>query len=204
MVRITKNKEVRKNELIDTAMQLFIKKGYEQTSVSDIVKEINVAQGTFYYHFESKTDILEAVGEKLIDQIINKIRQIANRKKIDETERLDDIIDYFSMFYNTSKEIVDNIHSESNIILHQKLAKKTLAKLLPVLTNIIEEGVAKGRFNVTYPAENAEFLILAMTEMLHNPETMTNADRRERVRFTIEENLKKILGTEDYKFDLKI
>ena len=204
MARISKDPEERRQELIDTAMRLFLEKGYEQTSVSDIVKEINVAQGTFYYHFKSKTDILEAVGEKFIDKIINKIQHIANRKRIDEAERLDDIIDYFSLFYNANKEIVNYIHSESNIVLHQKLGRKTLTKLLPILTKVIEEGVEKGRFNVTYPAETAEFLILAMCEMLHQPNTMTDVKRRERVRYTIEENLKRILGVEDYTFELEL
>ena len=204
MSRITKDKEERRQELIDAAERLFITKGYEKTAVSDIVKEINVAQGTFYYHFKSKAEILEAVGERFINKIIKKIEQIANRKKIDEAERLDDIIDYFSLFYNASKEIVDYIHSEDNIILHQKLGKKTLAKLLPILTNVIEDGVAKGRFNVAYPSETAEFLITAMTEMLHHPNIITDVEKRERVRFTIEENLRRILGVEDYIFDLEL
>ena len=49
IIRITKNPEERRKELIDIAERLFIKKGYEQTAVSDIVKKAKVAQGTFYY-----------------------------------------------------------------------------------------------------------------------------------------------------------
>jgi AcrR family transcriptional regulator len=62
--RVTKVPEERKQELIDTAERLFLEKGYEQTTVADIVREIEVAQGTFYYYFSSKEEILEAIIEK--------------------------------------------------------------------------------------------------------------------------------------------
>jgi len=61
--RVTKVPEERKQELIDTAERLFLEKGYEQTTVADIVREIEVAQGTFYYYFSSKEEILEAIIE---------------------------------------------------------------------------------------------------------------------------------------------
>jgi AcrR family transcriptional regulator len=66
MTRIVKEPEERRKELIDTAERLFIAQGYDQTSVSDIVKEVNVSQGAFYYYFDSKEDVLVAVMEKQI------------------------------------------------------------------------------------------------------------------------------------------
>lgn len=54
MPRITKSPDERRNELIDAAEMLFIENGYDQTSVSDIVKKVNVAQGTFYYYFNPR------------------------------------------------------------------------------------------------------------------------------------------------------
>jgi hypothetical protein len=47
MTRIVKAPDERRSELIATAQQLFYTKGYERTSVSDIVKAVGVAQGTF-------------------------------------------------------------------------------------------------------------------------------------------------------------
>ena len=62
--RVTKDPEERKQELIDAAERLFMERGYEATAVSDIVQEVGVAQGTFYYYFPSKEEILEAIIEK--------------------------------------------------------------------------------------------------------------------------------------------
>ena len=56
-MRISKEPEARKQEILETAMKLFAEKGYEKTSISDIAKEIGVAQGLCYRYFPSK-DIL--------------------------------------------------------------------------------------------------------------------------------------------------
>jgi len=58
----------------------FLEKGYEQTTVSDIVREIEVAQGTFYYYFSSKEEILEAIIEKDITALEEDVRQIMSEK----------------------------------------------------------------------------------------------------------------------------
>ena len=60
-MRISKEPEARKQEILETAMKLFAEKGYEKTSISDIAKEIGVAQGLCYRYFPSK-DILFQTG----------------------------------------------------------------------------------------------------------------------------------------------
>ena len=60
-MRIVKEAEERKNEILDVAGKLFGKKGYDATSTNDILKEIGIARGTLYYHFKSKEDILDAM-----------------------------------------------------------------------------------------------------------------------------------------------
>ena len=56
-MRISKDPEVRKQEIIDTAMKLFAEKGYEFTSMTDIAKEMNVVSGLCYRYFKSKEDL---------------------------------------------------------------------------------------------------------------------------------------------------
>ena len=63
-MRIVKEAEIRKNEILDTAEKLFISKGYEKTSTTDILNEIGIARGTLYYHFKSKEDILIAMIDR--------------------------------------------------------------------------------------------------------------------------------------------
>jgi len=53
-MRITKNADERKNEILDVAGELFSQKGFDGTSISDIIEKVGVARGTVYYHFKSK------------------------------------------------------------------------------------------------------------------------------------------------------
>ena len=53
-MRIVKEHEERKNEILDTAEILFEEKGYDKCSVNDILNRIGIAKGTFYHYFKSK------------------------------------------------------------------------------------------------------------------------------------------------------
>ena len=59
MKRISKAPEVRRQELLDTAMELFAQKGYEETSMGDIARAAGVAQGLCYRYFDSKQKLFQ-------------------------------------------------------------------------------------------------------------------------------------------------
>ena len=53
--------DLKKQEILNTAEQLFCKKGYEETSVQDILDILRTSKGSFYHHYESKESLLEAM-----------------------------------------------------------------------------------------------------------------------------------------------
>ena len=63
-MRITKEPEVRRQEILDAALQIFGEKGYEKTSIADIAKAIGVAQGLCYRYFPSKEALFDSVIEQ--------------------------------------------------------------------------------------------------------------------------------------------
>ena len=74
LARTRKQPEERKSELIETARRVFREKGYAATSVTDIVKEAGVSQGTFYFYFEDKEAVFDAVAETIVLEGYNVIR----------------------------------------------------------------------------------------------------------------------------------
>ena len=62
------------NKILDVSMQLFLEKGYEHTSIQDIVNHLGgLSKGAIYHHFKSKEDILDGVMNKLYQNNDNEL-----------------------------------------------------------------------------------------------------------------------------------
>lgn len=68
-----KKGDLRKQEILHTAEQLFCRKGYEQTSIQDILDQLHSSKGSFYHHFISKEALLEGICRKRADQIFETL-----------------------------------------------------------------------------------------------------------------------------------
>src|SRR5580704_16287249 len=67
-VRVLKAPAVRRAELLDCAQRLFLTRGYEQTTVNDVIAATGLSKGAFYHHFRSKEDLLEAIAGRFARQ----------------------------------------------------------------------------------------------------------------------------------------
>lgn len=76
MARVSKPPEVRKQELVDVALSLFIEKGYEDVSVRDILDVVKGHPGMFYYYFESKQEIYNEAMHQMIQKELDLRTQI--------------------------------------------------------------------------------------------------------------------------------
>ena len=202
--RVTKVPEERKQELIDTAERLFLEKGYEQTTVADIVREIEVAQGTFYYYFSSKEEILEAIIEKDITALEENVRQIMSREDANAAIKLNSVVNSIIGISASRREIMDYLHEESNAVMHEKMERHTIERLVPLMTRVIAEGTRAGIFDVQYPTETAEFLLATLVYFFHHPEIFKDPMRREKMQSSLETILDRTLAVKDYRFVLAV
>ena len=158
-IRITKNPEERRKELIAIAEQLFIKKGYEKTAVSDIVKKANVAQGTFYYYFKTKEEILDSIIDIYIKTTVKSYEKIANEKGPNAVEKLVNIFQFSSSFRKDRTSLMQYLHEDKNAHLHLKFERKMPVKTAKSLSKIISQGVKEKYFDTKYPQEAAKAFI---------------------------------------------
>ncbi len=160
MARITKEYYERKNELLDTAQEIFLTKGYKQTSVESIIKKVGVAKGTFYYYFKSKEDLLDKLVKRMADKIQIEIKKIVEKKDLDAIRKLEKA-------YSVAGNIkLENIHliklmlkilyEKDNLILRYKVYKSNIELIVPEFAKIIEQGVKEKSFNTPYPYEAAK------------------------------------------------
>ncbi len=137
-------KEIRKKELIKIAYELFITKGYENTSVDEIIEKAGIAKGTYYYHFESKEQMLEEVINMMINEGVQKAKQIINLDL-----KLEEKLVYTILSLRVTPEeqsVEDAIHTKENIILHKKINDRIIDEATPIISSIVKEAKEKGLF----------------------------------------------------------
>ena len=194
MNRITKAPDVRKNEIITTAQELFLTKGYEQTSVSDIVKAIGVAQGTFYYHFDSKEDVLEAIAINMVEELRAGILAIAQDSSLPPIEKWKRAIVASSAYkIGRRKEMLELIRASkslNNYQLRERYRQLSKEKVSQLFVDILNEGIESGVFHTDYPEESAKIVIVIgksisddLKDILMYPEKYQDPVGRARQKF---------------------
>jgi AcrR family transcriptional regulator len=159
MSRITKAPEERRLEIIKTAEKLFRENGYSNTPVDAIIKEMGVAKGTYYYYFKSKEDVLEAIVEYQLNQLVQMVEQIANDPSMDALTKMRLLLSDSHIGDEDTGEIVEQLHLPANRELHEVTNIQTVLKLSPIFANIVEQGNREGVFNTRYPLETWQFLL---------------------------------------------
>jgi AcrR family transcriptional regulator len=152
--------EERRRQLLDIAQKLFLKQGYEKTSVSEIVRTAGLSQGAFYYYFESKMEILIALVDRILGGELQKtLDELVESDDMDTIEKINELNRYLTDQAHRSREFVGVLHEERNAHLHLKIEQKMFPLVVPPLTRLIEQGVAEGIFNTLYPREAAVALL---------------------------------------------
>ncbi len=190
--------------MIDAAERLFMERGYEHTAISDIVKELNIAQGTLYYYFRSKEDILAAVVEKSIAVLEQNVIRLTEDDGVDEAIRLNAAINGILGFVSQRNDFIDFLHQDINAVMHAKLEKATVERIVPILSDLVVKGNAKGRLHIENPTETVEFLSTALVYIFHQPDINNDQQRREKLCRSLETILNKVLSAENYRFVIKI
>ena len=160
-MRISKDPEDRRNEILDTAEQLFFTKGYSKTTVNDMLQAIGIAKGTFYYYFKSKEEVMDAVVMRFIETGVVAAKKIAMDKELTVHEKLLQIIMAQKPNTPSKSQMIEEFHEPNNAQIHQKSLSETILQLTPILTEVIEQGIEEKLFYTPYPRESIEFLLIS-------------------------------------------
>lgn len=144
-MRITKEPEERKQEILDTAMRLFYEKGYEKTSIADIAKAIGVAQGLCYRYFPSKEALFDSAIDQYATELANKFMLPKGSKKA----TLKEIIENMPVSVETDNtDYYKALHVVENKKFHDQLTLKVCEKLIKPVTFLFEQAQKNGEINV--------------------------------------------------------
>ncbi|MDC2864602.1 TetR/AcrR family transcriptional regulator [Bacillus sp. BP-3] len=159
-MRIVKEHEERRNEILDTAEKLFTSKGYMKTTVNDILQEIGIAKGTFYHYFKSKEEVMDAIIMRIVHADVAAAKKIASDPNIPVLDKLFHILMAQAPKTGGNKEkMIEQFHQPSNAEMHQRSLVQSILHLTPVLTEVIKQGINEKVFMTDYPQETIEFLL---------------------------------------------
>lgn len=181
-MRVTKPREERKAELVSAARLLFDKKGVNATRVSDIVKEVGVAQGVFYYYFNSK----EAMVNLVVEQVGEEINAQADEISCQQASFQEKLARLVQLYLNLVDQFLGDdetkIDMDANMKDQYPLLEHSQELLSARIVALIQSACRSGELQLEYPEETAWVLILGFRSL-----AKTNLPSQKAI-FTIMEN----------------
>ena len=172
--------------ILDVAFRLFMEKGYEHTSIQDIINNLGgLSKGAIYHHFRSKEDILIAVTDRMTAESNQMLAVIRDRQDLSGEEKLktifkesiarsvqDDIFTVAPDFHNNPKLLFS--------LLHDTIEEVVPNYILP----IIQQGISDGSIKTDYPKQLAELILLAANIWM-NPMVFDSSEEDSYCKFMI-------------------
>ena len=209
MARVSKGFDERLAEFLSTAQQFFMTKGYEQTSVNDIIDKMGGAKGTFYHYFKSKEELLEKLAEQFANQTLQKIRYVIQMDNLNAIEKLNK---YFMEVWDLKMEnrelmvlFMTVMYSEENLRYRYKMFKTNAQLIKPELNKIIAQGKAEGLLDPV-GGEDTPLMIFSMGTYVSESivELMRDLEEKPENAFKIEQKwtayqkgIERILGAKE-------
>lgn len=157
---------VKRDAFVDAAQRLLLTRSYDQVSIGDILGELGASRGAFYHYFDSKSALLDAVIDRMIDGAVGVILPIVRDPERSATRKLADVFAGIGRFKGERTDLVKGILevwlADENAIVRDRLKRRIRTMLVPVFATIIEQGIAEGEFQTSSPKQTAATLVSLM------------------------------------------
>jgi len=160
--------EITEQRILDTATKLFLEKGWEETTVQNIIDELgDLTRGAFYHHYKSKDEIIDAVTTRMFNKD-DMFETVKKEKDLNGFEKLKKVLQ-LSVINEEQLEFTKSLPSVfSSHIFVSKQLRDCVNSVAPKLMIFFDEGLEDGSITVQYPQQVAETFLILMT-MWFNP-----------------------------------
>ena len=152
--------EVTVEKILDVSQRLFLEKGYDKTTIQDIVDELGgLSKGAIYHHFKSKEEIMDALGDKMFFNN-NPFEKVKARTDLNGLQKM-----RMAIMLNQSDENQIELTKQAIPMLKNphvlaRMIETNRRCLCPYWELFIEDGIKDGSIKTQYKKELAEFLVL--------------------------------------------
>jgi len=146
--------------ILDTAQRLFLEKGYEQTTIQDIIDNLGgLTKGAIYHHFKSKEEIIDAVTNRMFFAN-NPFEAVRERKDLSGLQKLRETIRLNQSDQERTNLTIQSIPISKNPRLLMEMINSNRKVLTPHYQKLLEEGNRDGSIHTEYTKEIAELIPL--------------------------------------------
>lgn len=206
MARTLKTPELRRGEILDVARRLVYSQGYERMTIQDILNELRMSKGAFYHYFGSKQALLEALIERMLDEVEQVVIPIVQNPDLPALEKLQRYFATAARWKTDRKAYLLAMlrvwYADENAIVREKVRTMAVKRITPWLAAIIHQGIREGVLAATDPEQSGEvvlWLIQGLGEtysaaLLEREVGRADLQRIERTVATYTRALERILG----------
>lgn len=167
MSRVVKTSGARKSEIMDAAEALFVQKGFDRVPVQELLESVGIAKGTFYHHFASKEELLNAILERTLEGIGERAGAVAASPDMTAPAKLQAMLGVIFSTGGERRGMTLDPDDDRHLVMHLKLTRLFYAKLEPALAAVTRQGIAEGAFRTGDPDDVTAILLRGITGFIH-------------------------------------
>jgi AcrR family transcriptional regulator len=173
----------RRNAILDAAQRLIYTKGYEQMTIQDILDDLQISKGAFYHYFGSKLAVLDALMDRVIDEMEQVVLPIVRDPQLPALAKL-------QRFYSVSvrwkavrraylADLARVLYADENVLYRQMTRARSIEMTAPLLDDIIRQGIQEGVMDTAYPDLAGEMVMALLLDMGESlvPKLLANSQR---------------------------
>lgn len=152
--------EITVEKILEAAKKLFLEKGYENTTIQDIVNELGgLTKGAIYHHFRTKEDIICALSDKMFSDN-NPFAIVKQRKDLNALQKMRELIKLNQTNTEEKQVNIQALPLLKNPRIFAEMMESNRRYLSPLWLELIEEGISDGSIKTEYAKEIAELIPL--------------------------------------------
>lgn len=180
--------------IIETSARMFMEKGYDKTSLQDIIDATNLSKGAIYHHFSSKEDILEKICLRIREENAARLLAVRDDKTLNGHEKLRRLF-RSAMLHQNQEQIAGVVpyllDNPRFLAIHIKELFHITAP--EYIAPIIKEGIADGSIKAEDPEQLAEAIII-LTDVWLNPVMQPTNKAETRARCNVFKRITNSMG----------
>lgn len=143
-----------KEQILKSAQKFFFSIGYNQTSIQMIIDDLGIAKGTFYHHYKSKMQVMQAVAEIIVTSGVETVKPYIYESEDDAIKKFNYFLTTLAQWKMDKMDILYTIfkvmYSDDNLPFRESINEKNLEQYMPIINHIVRQGIKEGTMSTEY------------------------------------------------------